>query len=144
MKKALILVVILTGLGGLEARAMALREALSMIETGALNPQRSAADRIRGRSGEVSRYQIMPEVWRQYSSSTDYENPAIAWSVAQRILEDRTKWFRQQTGREPNALETYLLWNKPGHFHAAGFATSRVKPIYKERAQRFANLCTSV
>ena len=109
-------------------------------ETGATTWQRSAADYVRGGSGEVSRFQIMPDVWRRYTRSREYDNPEVAWSVAERILADRVGDFRQSTGREPNGLELYLLWNKPGHFEAQGYQTSRVKAGYRNRAQRFANL----
>jgi len=131
------------GLAALDASAMPLRQSLAMFESGASGFVRGAADQKRGGSGEVSRFQIMPEVWHQYSKSRDYENPEVAWSVTQRILGDRTKRFREATGREPNALEIYLLWNKPGSFESAGFVASRVKPVYRQRAERFANLHNS-
>ncbi len=128
-------------LGALEAKALPIRESLAMIESGATQPHRSAADRMRGSAGEVSRFQIMPRVWHEYTASKEYEDPDLAWWVAQQILGDRTKRFREKTGREPNAVELYLLWNKPGHFEAAKFDTARVKSLFSHRAQRFANLC---
>jgi hypothetical protein len=118
------------------------RDSLAMFETGATTPRRSACDLMRGRAGEVSRFQIMPEVWRSYSSSRDYSNPAVAWTVAERILEDRLVLFRAATRREPTALEVYLLWNKPGHFEAMAFDLARVRALYRSRAERFANLHT--
>ena len=111
-----------------------------MFESGARQPQPCAADRLRGNSGEVSRFQIMPEVWRRYTRSRNYENPEIAWTVAERIIQDRRQWFYAATGREPSATELYLLWNKPGHFSAVRFSPQRVRPHFKERAERFANL----
>jgi hypothetical protein len=134
----LFLVVWLLAVG--ESQALPMWQSLGMFESGATKPTRSPADLKRGNSGEVSRYQIMPDVWRQYTSSKEYDNPNVAWAVAQRILEDRTRWFRGLTGRDPDAVELYLLWNKPGHFEATGFKTTSVKPRYKERAQRFANI----
>ena len=122
--------------------AMPLRQSLGMFESGATSWQRSAADLMRGGSGEVSRFQIMPAVWRRYSKSREYDNPEVAWAVAQRILADRMEDFRATTGREPSALELYLLWNKPGHFEAQGYLASRVKSDYRQRAQSFANLLT--
>lgn len=127
-------------LPGVDASAMPLRQSLAMFESGATVSVRSEADSKRGGAGEVSRFQILPEVWRQYSRSTDYENPELAWTVAQRILADRTRRFREATGREPNSLELYLLWNKPGSFEAVGYAAKKVKIIYRQRAERFANL----
>jgi len=130
------LVIAFTG----EATALPLRESLGMFESGAALPQRCAADKMRGTHGEVSRFQIMPSVWRQYSQSRDYDNPEVAWDVAQRVLQDRTRWFRTANGREPDPAELYLMWNKPGHFEAAGFDVKRVKSLFQQRAQRFANL----
>ncbi|MBI3878133.1 MAG: hypothetical protein HY300_19590 [Verrucomicrobia bacterium] len=125
---------------GFDAAAMPLRQSLAMFESGATGWARSEADLKRGGHGEVSRFQILPEVWRQYSHSTDYDNPEVAWAVTQRIIADRTKHFREATGHEPNALELYLLWNKPGSFEAAGYVPTKVKSVYRQRAQRFANL----
>ena len=124
------------------ASALPLRESLAMFESGARPTTKACqADRMRGHSGEVSRFQIMPDVWREYSRSTDYENPTVAWSVAEHILADRKKWFTEKTGREASPVELYLLWNKPAHFRAVGFDLARVRPFYRIRAQRFANLC---
>ncbi len=124
-----------------DGSALTVREALAMVETGAEHPTRCAADSVIGGSGEVSRFQIMPDVWRGYSKSDDYNDPETSWKVAQKILDERAKWFQRVTGREPNKIELYVLWNKPGHFESTGFKLSRVKPLYRERAERFSNLC---
>ena len=123
-----------------DASALSLRESLGMFESGATLPHRCAADKMRGTNGEVSRFQIMPNVWRQYSQSRDYDNPEVAWEVAQRVLSDRSRWFKASNGRDPDPAELYLMWNKPGHFEAAGFDVKRVRSLFKQRAQRFANL----
>src|SRR6185295_9913445 len=101
---------------GTQAAPLSLRESLGMFETGANQPGSGKADRVRGKSGEVSRFQILPSVWHRYTSSTEYDNPEVAWYVTQRILSERITSFRSATGRDPNALEIYLLWNKPGSF----------------------------
>jgi hypothetical protein len=124
--------------------ALPLKESLAMFETGATLPHRSAADYTRGSAGEVSRYQIMPAVWHAYSSSKDYGNPELAWWIAHRILWDRTQEFQTRTGRAPTPVELYLLWNKPGHFEAAGYRLQKVSRTYAVRAQRFANLFLSL
>jgi hypothetical protein len=142
MKRTVLALSLLFWLGLVRCDAMPLRQSLAMFESGATSWQRGKADDLRGGSGEVSRFQIMPEVWRRYSKSREYNNPEIAWAVTQRILADRTTGFRTATGREPNALELYLLWNKPGHFEAQDYNPSRVKEGYRQRAQRFANLLT--
>ena len=140
MKKLFVGLVALGWLGLGDCVAMPLRQSLGMFESGATTWQRSGADSLRGGSGEVSRFQIMPAVWRRYSTSREYDNPEVAWAVAQRILADRAAEFRATTGRDPGALELYLLWNKPGHFEAQGYLASRVKAGYRQRAERFANL----
>lgn len=140
MKRTIIGLVLLGWLGGQTCPAMPLRQSLAMFETGATSWRKGPADYVRGGSGEVSRFQIMPDVWRRYTRSREYDNPEVAWNVAQRIIADRTADFRRATGREPNGLELYLLWNKPGHFATAGYQAARVKTDYHSRAQRFANL----
>ncbi len=142
MKRLSLGLVLLGWIGLGPCEAMPLRQSLAMFESGATTWQRSPADLLRGGSGEVSRFQIMPDVWRRYSKSREYDNPEVAWGVAQRILAGRTADFHTATGREPNALELYLLWNKPGHFEAQDYKASRVKEGYRQRAQRFANLLT--
>lgn len=118
--------------------------ALGLFETGAETFRRSEADFKRGTSGEVSRYQIMPDVWVRYSKTRDYHNPVEAWQVAHRILMDRVEDFRERTNRDPNPTELYLLWNKPGHFATAKYSLKRVSRYYLARAQRFANLYNAV
>lgn len=126
------------------AKAEPLPYALGLFESGAETFQRGEADFKRGGSGEVSRYQIMPDVWVRYSKTRDFHNPAEAWQVAQRILNERVNDFRARTQRDPNATELYLLWNKPGHFFNAKYSLKRVSRYYLARAQRFANLYNAV
>ena len=117
-----------------------IRDSLAMFESGATGPEASAADRVRGGAGEISRFQILPEVWRAYSKSKDYTNPQVAWTVARRILDDRISDFQKATGRPPKPVELYLLWNKPGHFASKGYSVKRVAAHYRTKAQRFENL----
>jgi hypothetical protein len=126
------------------AKAEPLRYALGLFESGAESFERGYSDFKRGNSGEVSRYQIMPEVWKRYSSTRDYHNPVVAWQVAEKILSDRVDDFRTYAHRDPNATELYLLWNKPGHFSAAHYSLKRVSQQYLARARRFANLYVAV
>lgn len=116
------------------------RASLAMIETGATSNHKGKWDYTRGGSGEISRFQIMPDVWRRYTKSQNWTNPEIAWTVAQRILNDRVKLFRSKVGRDPEPVELYLLWNKPGHFAANKYKFYLVKRTYLQRAKRFANL----
>lgn len=122
------------------ARSMELREALGHFESGATTWTRSAADAKIGSRKEVSRFQILPSVWHQYSTSKDFRNPDVAWAVAQRILADRRAQFVRATGREWEPMDIYIMWNAPGVYQKAKWDRSRVSRVVLERAQRFANL----
>ena len=124
--------------------ASPLRDALAMIETGATSPVAGDPDHVIGGSGEVSRFQIMPEVWKAYTKSINHTNPEVAWTVTRRILANRVGSFEKATGRPPEPIEVYLLWNKPGHFEGVEYRIERVSLIYRERAQRFQNLYRSM
>ncbi len=108
--------------------------ALGMIETG-------NDDREIGGAGEVSRYQIMPSVWRCYSVSRSYRNPQVALAVARQhwaVLHDS---FKQQAGREPNDFDMYVLWNTHhGYYSGRNFDPARLAPVVRDRAQRYVNL----
>jgi hypothetical protein len=107
---------------------------LSQIETG-------NNDRAIGGAGEVSRYQIKPWIWRQYSGSQAYSNRRISSRVAEQHLGELTAIFRKCTRREPTDFDLYVMWNAgPTYYHRIGFARSRVHPVIRERARRFANL----
>lgn len=139
MDRILFMAVVLVLLQGV-AWCSPVRDSLAMFESGATGPEASAADRVRGGAGEISRFQILPEVWRAYSKSKDYTNPQVAWTVARRILDDRISDFHKATGRPPKPVELYLLWNKPGHFAAKGYSVKKVASHYRLKAQRFENL----
>ena len=116
------------------------REALGHFETGATQPTACAADRRIGSRNEVSRFQILPSVWRQYTKSRDYYNPEVAWNVTSKILADREKWFRNATGRHWDAIDLYIMWNAPGEYQRAKWDRARVSRVVMQRAKRFANI----
>lgn len=103
-------------------------QALSAIESG-------DDDNAVGRSGEVSRYQIMRSVWRQYGKDLNPRNPAHAKSVALKILSDRSEAFALRHNRPPSNRELYGLWNAPAQ--TMRLAMSR---RVTERAVRFESL----
>lgn len=110
-------------------------EALSMIETG-------DNDAAVGRAGEVSRYQIKPWIWRHYSRSYSYKNRQTSRLVAEKHLKVLQSSFISRTKREPTNFDLYVLWNAgPTYYAKIGFSKTRVHPIIRERAQRYANLC---
>jgi hypothetical protein len=127
-----ILLLLISAVG---ARAEVSRlEALSQIETG-------NNDRAVGGAGEVSRYQIKPWIWRQYSDSEAYSNRRISTQVAEQHLAGLREIYRKRTRREPTDFDLYVMWNAgPTYYNRIGFAKSRVHPVIRERARRYANL----
>jgi hypothetical protein len=107
------------------AGAMDRWTALALVESG-------GNDRIVGRVGEISRYQIRPELW---PGGNPLDNQ-VALANAQQIMAARVAAFEQSHGRAPNDFEFYILWNAPAqvdHPHRAVAA----------RARRFMNLAGS-
>jgi hypothetical protein len=108
--------------------------ALGMIETG-------NNDSAVGGLGEISRYQIMPSVWKNYSSSRSYRNLDVATEVARQHWASLYEYFKKKNEREPTNFDLYVLWNtRHGHYAAKGFSPGRLHPVIRDRAQRFTNL----
>jgi hypothetical protein len=108
--------------------------ALGAIETG-------NNDSEIGQAGEVSRYQIMPSVWKHYSHSSYYDNPQVSRAVAQQHWSSLRASFKKKTGREPDNFDMYVLWNTCyGYYANKGFQPARLDPAVRDRAQRFVNL----
>lgn len=111
-------------------------EAISLIET-------ADNDRIIGNKGEVSRYQIMPFVWKQYSRSRNYRDPKEARRIAQQHLQALEELFRRKTRRAPTEFDMYVMWNAGPYYYAKReFSPTRIAPSIRERAERFVNLRT--
>ena len=110
------------------------RTALGMIETG-------NNDAEIGGAGEVSRYQIMPSVWKHYSQSQRYQNPDVSFGVAQQHWSQLCAGFKKQAHREPSDFDMYVLWNtRRGYYASRNFDPVRLSPVVRDRAQRFVNL----
>ena len=110
------------------------RFALGMIET-------ANNDEEIGGAGEVSRYQIMPSVWKHYSDSRSYQNPEVSLEVAQQHWTTLHAFFRKQAHREPTDFDMYVLWNtRYGYYASKGFNPAHLNPVVRDRAHRFANL----
>ena len=104
------------------ARGMDRWAALSMIESG-------DNDRAIGPGGEISRFQIRPELWPGGNPT----NTQIALSAAREIMLPRIEQFKQSHQRMPTDFEFYILWNAPWQVdHPSATVT--------ERARRFSNL----
>jgi hypothetical protein len=105
--------------------------ALSQIESG-------DNDRAIGKQGEVTRYQIAPEVWRQilytqHRMGTSPRDEKQARAVAKAIWSCRVSVFQMDHHRQPTLPELYLLWHRPAR-------VLNPKPRERERAERFENL----
>jgi len=103
--------------------------ALSMIESG-------NNDRMIGRAGEISRYQILKREWRTVTNSVRFTDPRVAEAVTRKLVEKRVTAFQSIYGRNPTDFEFYGLWNAPAQIYRG-----RVSPVVAERCRRFANLC---
>jgi len=126
MKVSLYIIFVLFGLGlAMPALAMDRWEALSMIESG-------NNDQAIGSVGEVSRFQIRPELW----PGGNPQNPQQALTAAQKTMTPRLDRFQRIHRRQPTDFEFYVLWNAP-------WVVDHPSNVVKKRAQRFANLVQS-
>lgn len=103
--------------------------ALSMIESG-------DNDRMVGRAGEISRYQILKREWRSVTNSTRFADRKVAEAVTHRLIQQRVARFQAIYKRMPTDYEFYGLWNAPSQVYRG-----RVSPVVAERCRRYANLC---
>jgi hypothetical protein len=109
-------------------------DALGMIESG-------NNDAAVGTYGEVSRFQIKPHIWREYSSSRSWRDVRVSATVANDYLGDLEDTFRKRARREPTDFDLYVLWNAgPSYYAKVGFSSARVHPVIRERAERYVNL----
>lgn len=103
--------------------------ALSMIES-------ADNDRLVGRAGEISRYQILKREWRSVTNSTRFTDRKVAEEVTRKLVERRVATFRSIYRREPTDFEFYGLWNAPAQVYKG-----KVSRVVAERCRRYANLC---
>lgn len=104
--------------------------ALSLIES-------ADNDRATGPHGEVSRYQMQPEVWKRYApTNADWSKPEDSLRVAKAIMQERCGAFERSEKRLPTDFEFYVLWNAPAQVKKPSKAVAR-------RAERFCNLINS-
>jgi len=104
------------------ASAMDRWSALSMLESG-------NNDSAIGSNGELSRFQIRPQLW----PGGNPQDVQFALSVAQDIMQDRVAAFQKTHNRPPTDFEFYILWNAP-------IQADHPSRIVSERAQRYENL----
>lgn len=137
MKLTLLLLTLVTTFSASTPDFGTLLACIAEVETGATNTtNQQRADLLRGRDGEVSRYQIMPSVWAANSGPSDQPtNPLHARRVAGRILLVRISHFRQTNYRQPTPMEIYILWNKPAMAYSGKWRGSVV-----EKARNYSRL----
>lgn len=108
--------------------------AISQVESG-------GNDRARGKAGEVSRYQIMPGVWRSHSASRSYTNPTISSSVARKQLAQLETGYVKARGRFPSDADLAVMWQSGLEgYRRAQFTSTRLKPSQRDRLRRIMNL----
>jgi hypothetical protein len=96
--------------------------ALSMIESG-------DNDHAVGPGGEISRFQILPELW----PGGNPLDGQVALAAAQEIMSSRLQEFQQSHKRSVTDFEFYVLWNAP-------WQADHPSKSVAERARRFSNL----
>ena len=117
----------------LSAPAMDRLAALSQIETG-------DNDRVVGRVGELSRWQVRPEILRAHRiTRAQAQNAAAVKPLVRSLLDERCRQFAALHRRPPTDFEYYVLWNAPAQVLADGH---QISATVTERARRFSNLCT--
>ncbi len=109
-------------LSAMNSPAMDRWSALSMIESG-------DDDRAVGSRGEISRFQIRPELWPGGNS----QNVQDALAAAREVMKPRLQAFEKAHGRPASDFEFYVLWNAP-------WDVDHPRKAVTERARRFANL----
>jgi hypothetical protein len=110
-----------------QSQAMDRWSALSQVESG-------DNDSAVGAAGEVSRYQVKPELWRHYAAPRlSWQAATDALAVAQKIMKDRCAEFEHSYKRQPTDFEFYVLWNAPAQVGGPAKAV-------RQRAERFSNL----
>lgn len=108
-------------------QAMDRWSALSQIESG-------DDDRAMGAAGEVSRFQIKPELWQRYApAGSNWTNAEQALFVAKEAMRDRSAAFERSAHRPPTDSEFFILWNAPAEINHPSKAVLG-------RAERFCNL----
>jgi hypothetical protein len=94
-------------------------------------------DRAIGSVGEVSRYQIRPELWKKYAPpNANWRHASDALAVAKKIMTERTSRFQDTFHRPPTDREFYLLWNAPAQI-------KRPHKVVADRADRFCGLISA-
>ena len=86
-------------------------------------------DRAVGARGEISRFQIRPELWPGGNPTS----ARAAMQAARELMIPRLAGFEASHGRQPTDFEFYVLWNAP-------WEVDHPSRAVVERAKRYSNL----
>jgi hypothetical protein len=101
--------------------------ALSLIESG-------DNDLAKGPNGEISRFQMQPDVWKRFArTNASWTNAVDSLEVAKAVMQARCAAFERASNRPPTDVEFYVLWNAPAQ-------VSNPRKSVSRRAERFSNL----
>lgn len=89
-------------------------------------------DHAVGLRGEISRFQIRPDLW----PGGNPLDARAALNAAREIMQARLARFRATHKRGATDVEFYILWNAP-------LEVDHPSAVVAERARRFANLVQS-
>ena len=138
--KTILIILSALALTAISTRAADRFEALSQIES-------HDDDRAVGTQGEVSRYQILPEIWARAWALNERRNvtvrptdPVAAKFAANWIMQGRCNAFEARYHRAPDDFEFYMLWHRPACY-IGGFVPRPMTAVEADCARRFANLC---
>lgn len=112
--------------------------ALGQIETG-------VDDKVIGKNGEVSRFQILPRVWKELGlfpfTKINWQDPNKAAQVAELLIKRNELWFKESTARKLDAVDAYIMWNAGfSYYKKRGLEKKNVSKRVLERAKRYDNL----
>lgn len=116
--------------------------ALALIESG-------DRDNAIGRLGEISAYQITPNVWRVEGEKlgilygkSHWTNKEIASKIAIKILDDNSKRFKKaNSNRIETPIDTYCMWNLGfSRYKRLSFNVARANRVTRDASMRYDNL----
>lgn len=95
-------------------------------------------DHATGKAGEVSRYQIMRDIWDEETNhSMRWWDVGYSKLIAQSLITKRIDWFVNGTGKLPLPEEVYAMWNKPGLMEKNGYDWNKLPLKVQERCKRY-------
>lgn len=97
-------------------------------------------DEAIGLKGEVSRFQIMPAMWKRYSDKpiSKAKDPELATKIVVQICRDNSELFFHYARRYPTIKELYVMYNLGfTKYHKKNLAWDLLPLDTRERATAF-------